>query len=94
VGPLGVDVRARQVTLERRPIKLTAKEFDLLAVLAADSGSVQTRESLIERVWDENWYGSTRTLDVHVGTLRAKLGDNRWIETVRGVGFRLAEPSD
>lgn len=93
VGPLSIDVRARQVTLAGRPLPLTAKEFDLLAMLAEESGAVLTRELIIERVWDENWYGSTRTLDVHVSALRAKLGDKRWIETVRGVGFRLTEPN-
>ncbi|GAA4909101.1 response regulator transcription factor [Streptomyces coeruleoprunus] len=94
VGALAIDVRARRVTLDGRPLTLTAKEFDLLAMLAGDCGAVLTRESIIERVWDENWFGSTRTLDVHVGALRTKLGDKRWIETVRGVGFRLTEPAD
>ncbi|WP_455353242.1 response regulator transcription factor [Streptomyces sp. SYSU K217416] len=92
VGPLSIDVRARQVTLAGRPLTLTAKEFDLLVMLAGDCGAVLTRESIIARVWDENWYGSTRTLDVHVAALRTKLGDKRWIDTVRGVGFRLSEP--
>ncbi|MFE9775269.1 response regulator transcription factor [Streptomyces sp. NPDC005931] len=93
VGPLSIDVRARQVTLAGRPLSLTAKEFDLLTMLMEESGAVLTRESIIERVWDENWYGSTRTLDVHISALRAKLGDRRWIETVRGVGFRLTDPN-
>jgi DNA-binding response OmpR family regulator len=92
MGALSIDVRARKAFVEGRPLPLTAKEFDLLALLAAECGAVLTREQLIERVWDENWYGSTRTLDVHVGTLRTKLGDKRWIETVRGVGFRLTDP--
>ncbi|MFF6785555.1 winged helix-turn-helix domain-containing protein [Streptomyces sp. NPDC012510] len=91
-GALSIDVRARKAFLAGEPLSLTAKEFDLLALLAAEQGAVLTREQIIERVWDENWFGSTRTLDVHVGTLRTKLGDKRWIETVRGVGFRLTDP--
>ncbi|MGW7274603.1 response regulator transcription factor [Streptomyces sp. NPDC054864] len=91
-GPLSIDVRARRSFLAGRPLSLTAKEFDLLALLAAERGAVLTREQIIERVWDENWFGSTRTLDVHVGSLRTKLGDRQWIETVRGVGFRLTDP--
>lgn len=93
-GALSIDVRARKAFLAGEPLSLTAKEFDLLALLAAEHGAVLTREQIIERVWDENWFGSTRTLDVHVGTLRTKLGDKRWIETVRGVGFRLTDPCD
>ncbi|MFC5636081.1 response regulator transcription factor [Streptomyces bullii] len=92
VGTLSIDVRSRKAFLAGLPLSLTAKEFDLLALLAAEGGAVLTREQLINRVWDENWFGSTRTLDVHVGTLRTKLGDRRWIETVRGVGFRLTDP--
>ncbi|WP_406864435.1 response regulator transcription factor [Streptomyces sp. HUAS MG47] len=92
VGTLTIDTRARKATVEGRPLELTAKEFDLLALLAADHGAVLKRERIIQEVWDENWYGSTRTLDVHVGSLRAKLGDKRWVETVRGVGFRLTDP--
>ena len=75
---------------------VTRKEFDLLAELMAQPGKVVTREDLMSRVWDVNWFGSTKTLDVHVRTLRQKLGDDssnpRFIETVRGVGFRLIEP--
>ncbi|MFG2466152.1 response regulator transcription factor [Streptomyces canus] len=93
-GALSIDVRARKAFLAGEPLSLTAKEFDLLALLAVEQGAVLTREQIIERVWDENWFGSTRTLDVHVGTLRTKLGDKRWIETVRGVGFRLTDPCD
>lgn len=92
MGALSIDVRARKAFMAGRPLSLTAKEFDLLALMATERGAVLTREQLIERVWDENWFGSTRTLDVHVGTLRNKLGDKRWIETVRGVGFRLTDP--
>jgi DNA-binding response OmpR family regulator len=92
IGSLVIDRRARKVTVDGDAVKLTVKEFDLLAELAADAGAVQTREVLIDRVWDENWHRPTRTLDVHIGTLRAKLGNKQWIETVRGVGFRLRPP--
>jgi two-component system, OmpR family, response regulator RegX3 len=88
VGELTVDPRTRRVTVSGREIELTPKEFDLLAVLAADPGTVLRREHLLEQVWDMNWFGSTKTLDVHVASLRKKLGDPGWIETVRGVGFR------
>ena len=75
-------------------LELTRKEFDLLARLARDAGSVVSRETLMSEVWDENWFGSTKTLDVHIAGLRRKLGDEpaapRYIQTVRGVGFRCA----
>jgi len=92
VGPLEIDRRTRRVTLDDRPIELTPKEFDLLAFLAAEPGTVFTRQDILESVWDTHWYGPTKTLDVHVAALRKKLGDAGWVETVRGVGFRLAEP--
>ena len=83
---------AAQVTplVAGEPVDLTPKEFDVLALLASDPGATFTRESILERVWDAHWYGPTKTLDVHVASLRKKLGDPTWIETVRGVGFRLA----
>jgi DNA-binding response OmpR family regulator len=92
VGPLVVDTRARRARLDGRELDLTAKEFDLLAALAAEAGAAVTRQQLLERVWQTSWYGQTKTIDVHVGSLRRKLGDPRWIETVRGVGFRLQAP--
>ncbi len=96
VGELTVDPGARQASLAGRELDLTRREFDLLARLARDAGNVVTREELLSSVWDENWYGSTKTLDVHVGTLRRKLGDEAddptYIHTVRGVGFRMAAP--
>ena len=96
VGDLEIDVAARTAALAGEPVDLTRKEFDLLAELARNAGRVVTREDLMARVWDVNWFGSTKTLDVHVGALRRKLGDDpaapRHIETVRGVGFRFAEP--
>ena len=76
------------------PIELSRKEFELLRVLMESAGSVLTREALIDEVWDMNWFGSTKTLDVHVSGLRKKLGDDpkepRYIHTVRGVGFRFS----
>jgi two-component system response regulator RegX3 len=92
VGDLEIDARTRRVTLGREEIPLTPKEFDLLALLADDPGAVCTRTRILEEVWDPHWYGPTKTLDVHVASLRKKLGDPRWIETVRGVGFRLRAP--
>ena len=70
-------------------VTLTRKEYDLLALLAEDAGAVRTRDEILERVWDPHWYGPTKTLDVHVASLRRKLGDPTLVETVRGVGFRL-----
>jgi two-component system, OmpR family, response regulator RegX3 len=93
VGPLRLDRRARRVHVDGEEIALTPKEFDLLELLLREPGAVYRREAIIDEVWDTNWYGSTRTLDVHVAALRRKLGDAAWIETVRGVGFRLGAPS-
>ncbi len=92
VGPLTVDVRTRRVTLDGGDVVLTPKEFDLLALLAADAGAVVTRNQILHEVWQTDWYGPTKTIDVHVASLRRKLGDQRWIETLRGVGFRLVAP--
>jgi DNA-binding response OmpR family regulator len=89
VGPLGIDRRARRVTLAGEELRLAPKEFDLLAKLAEDAGAVVRREDIIAEVWDEHWWGSTKTLDVHVNALRRKLGDPGWITAVRGVGYRL-----
>jgi DNA-binding response OmpR family regulator len=73
---------------------LTLKEFELLRVLMERAGTVVRREDLIDQVWDTNWFGPTKTLDVHVSSLRKKLDDDpahpRYIHTVRGVGFRFA----
>ena len=90
-GQLEVDRRTRRVTVAGEPIVLTRKEYDLLALLAEDPGAVRTREEILERVWDPHWYGPTKTLDVHVASLRRKLGDPALVETVRGVGFRLRD---
>ena len=89
VGTLVVDERARRAQLGDRELELTPKEFDLLAALARDPGAAVSRRRLLEEVWETAWYGSAKTIDVHVASLRRKLGDPGWIETVRGVGFRL-----
>ena len=98
VGPLRVEVGARRVFLADEELSLSRKEFDLLVELVSHAGEVVTREDLISRVWDENWFGSTKTLDVHIGWLRGKLGDDasspRFLHTVRGVGFRFTAPAE
>jgi two-component system, OmpR family, response regulator RegX3 len=91
-GPLRIDVRARRAWLAAEEVSLTAKEFDLLAYLAAEPGVVHRRSEILEHVWDAHWYGPTKTVDAHVASVRRKLGDPRWIEAVRGVGFRLEVP--
>jgi len=98
IGRLELDVAARIARLGEQKLDLSRKEFDLLAELVRHAGSVVTREDLMAEVWDSNWFGSTKTLDVHIGWLRRKLGDDpsqpTYIETVRGVGFRFAAPGD
>jgi DNA-binding response OmpR family regulator len=89
-GRLELDVRARRAALDGDELSLTPKEFDLLALLASDPGAVVGRERILREVWQTDWFGPTKTIDVHVASLRKKLGDPRWIETVRGVGHRLA----
>lgn len=91
VGPLEIDLRAHRVTLEGDEVALTAKEFDLLTLLAREAGAVVSRERILAEVWNTTWYGSAKTIDVHVASLRRKLGDPSWIETVRGVGLRLRD---
>ncbi|EGX54942.1 two-component system response regulator [Streptomyces zinciresistens K42] len=89
-GPLVVDRRTRQVWVGEDPVTLTPKEFELLALLTEDPGAVCSRQQILDRVWDPHYEGPTKTLDVHVASLRRKLGDPAWIQTLRGVGFRLA----
>ena len=84
-----VDVRTHEVWVHDEPVELTPKEFDLLAHLMSDPGAVQPRQRILEEVWDRNWFGPTKTLDVHVASLRRKLGDPGLVETVRGIGFRV-----
>ena len=76
-----------------QPIALTPKEYDLLLYLAVDAGAVKTREQLMREVWDEHWWGSTKTLDVHIASLRRKLNPDV-IETVRSVGYRYVTRAD
>jgi two-component system, OmpR family, response regulator RegX3 len=89
VDGLEVDPRTRRATVDGRELALTPKEFDLLALLAADPGAAVARDRIFAQVWGTRWYGSPKTIDVHVAALRRKLGDPGWIETIRGVGFRL-----
>lgn len=96
VGDVELDPAARIARRAGAELDLSRKEFDLLAELMRHAGHVVTREDLMAKVWDVNWFGSTKTLDVHVGWLRRKLGAGGasapQIETVRGVGFRFAAP--
>ena len=98
LGPLRLDRAKRSAVLDGEELDLTRREYDLLELLMSEAGSVVTRERLIDEVWDVNWFGSTKTLDVHVSGLRRKLGDDssspRFIHTVRGVGFRFAGPEE
>jgi DNA-binding response OmpR family regulator len=93
LGDLELDVAARRLTLAGAEVPVRPKEFDVLRVLAEAAGAVVTREHLIEAVWDENWWGSTKTLDVHINSVRRKLGEQAGepsrITTIRGVGYRL-----
>jgi DNA-binding response OmpR family regulator len=92
LGPLVIDRGSRRVWLAGDELDLTPKEFDLLSYLAEEPERVRTREDIIARVWDEHWWGPTKTLDVHVAALRRKVGDAAWITTLRGVGYRLDPP--
>jgi two-component system, OmpR family, response regulator RegX3 len=98
IGGVRLDPAKRSVTHDGASVELARKEFDLLALLMREAGSVVPRERLIDEVWDVNWFGSTKTLDVHVSALRKKLDDDpaeaRYIHTVRGVGFRFAGPDE
>ncbi|HJR97475.1 MAG TPA: response regulator transcription factor [Actinomycetota bacterium] len=96
LGPLAIDTETYRVTADGRPLDLTFKEFELLRFLASTPGRVSTRPSLLREVWGYDFYGGTRTVDVHVRRLRAKLGPEyeHLIETVRGVGYRSAELED
>jgi DNA-binding response OmpR family regulator len=92
MGGLVVDKAAHEVTLEGRPVSLTAKEFALLAYLCERRGRVLSREHLLSRVWGNRYEGGSRTVDIHVRRLRAKLGDALPIETLRGSGYKLRSP--
>jgi DNA-binding response OmpR family regulator len=93
LGPLSLDVDTFRVALDGRPLDLTYKEFELLRFLASSPGRVFTRPTLLREVWGYDFYGGTRTVDVHVRRLRAKLGPEgeALIETVRGVGYRASD---
>ena len=93
-GRLHIDLRTRRVTVDATEIDLTPKEFDVLALLASEAGTVFTRRRILETVWDSHWYGPTKTLDVHIASVRRKLAHPDWIETVRGVGFRFESPRE
>jgi two-component system, OmpR family, response regulator RegX3 len=88
---LQIDERSHVVLLDGVEISLTAKEFDLLAYLYAEPGTVFRRNDILEHVWDTNWYGTTKTLDAHIASIRKKLGSPDWIQSVRGVGFKYVE---
>jgi DNA-binding response OmpR family regulator len=93
VNGVRIDAESRRAWLGEDELALTTKEFDLLRVLVANAGKVVHRDQLMREVWDTNWWGSTKTLDMHISWLRRKLGDEatspRYIATVRGVGFRF-----
>ncbi len=94
VGAIELDPASRTVTKHGEPIELAAKEFDLLRLLMSRAGEVVGREEIMDEVWDPHWFGSTKTLDVHISWLRKKVEDDPsnpvYITTVRGVGFRFA----
>jgi two-component system response regulator RegX3 len=98
IGDLHIDPARRTAALAGKPLELSRKEFDVLRLLAEEPGTVVTRERLLQDVWETSWFGSTKTLDVHVASLRRKLGDSadspRYLHTVRGVGFRLSAPDE
>jgi DNA-binding response OmpR family regulator len=92
-GPLRLDVAGRQVFLDDEPVMLTRTEFDVLAALSSRPAVVFSRRQLLEAVWGESWVGNEHLVDVHIGHLRRKLGDDpsapRYVTTVRGVGYRM-----
>jgi two-component system response regulator RegX3 len=96
VGEVSLDPASHEAAVDGRRLDLSRKEFDVLRLLMENAGTVVKRERLLEEVWDTSWFGSTKTLDVHISALRRKLGDDpaepRYIHTVRGVGFRFAAP--
>ena len=91
IGPVEIDRRTRRVAVDGVEVVLSPKEFDLLSLLGEDPGAVVSRQQIMDEVWDPHWYGPTKTLDVHIASLRKKLGDASLIETVHSVGFRLRD---
>jgi DNA-binding response OmpR family regulator len=97
VGDLHVDLASRRAACGGTEVDLRPKEFDLLAFLVANAGRAMTREHIMEQVWDEHWFGSTKTLDMHISALRRKLGECDGpdaITTLRGVGYRFERPPE
>ena len=98
IGDVRIDPQSRTATKRGEPLELTAREFDLLKMLMANAGKALRREEIMDEVWDTNWFGSTKTLDVHVSWLRRKIEEDpanpRYITTIRRVGFRFAAPED
>jgi two-component system alkaline phosphatase synthesis response regulator PhoP len=90
-GHIRIDTGRREVLVDDAPVPLTAIEFDLLKTLAEHRGRVLSREQLLEKVWGYDFYGEERVVDVHIGHIRQKLGDDRYIVTVRGVGYRFED---
>lgn len=92
IGPVAVDVGKHTVTVEEKPVTLTFKEFELLSYLMENEGIVLTRDQLLSKIWGYGFDGETRTVDVHIRTLRQKLGlGGNYIETIRGVGYKMEE---
>jgi two-component system response regulator RegX3 len=98
IGDLRLDPASRTLTKGDEPVQLSAREFDLLHMLMSNPGEVLRREQIMDEVWDPHWFGSTKTLDVHVSWLRKKIEDDpanpRLLKTIRGVGFRFASPQE
>ncbi len=92
LGELGIDRKAQKVFVKDEEIHLTATEYELLSVLAEDPGAVLRRTELLERIWDTALYVTPKTVDAHIAAIRKKLGHPEWIESKRGVGFRLDIP--
>jgi Response regulators consisting of a CheY-like receiver domain and a winged-helix DNA-binding domain len=92
VADVTIDLDKHTVTVAGSPVTLTRKEFQVLALLASSGGAVCTRSRIVAEVWGRSWAGANRTLDVHVATLRTKLGRPELVQTVRGVGYRLGLP--
>jgi two-component system OmpR family response regulator len=88
-GRVAIDAGRREVRVDEHPVELTTKEFDLLRYLAERPGLALSRQQILDGVWGYDWYGDTRTVDVHIAQVRKKLGDAVEIKTVRGVGYRL-----
>jgi DNA-binding response OmpR family regulator len=93
IGDVHVDLARHEVTVAGSVVALSRKEFQVLALVVAAGGAVCTRERILAEIWGRTWSGANRTLDVHIATLRTKLGRSDLLETVRGVGYRLSTPA-